>query len=177
MLTKLSQCLAAWLFLTVLIGGLDSTIAAQVPRKPWPLIRIPDSVARRAAIDAMETASARFAHADCREILTDFEDGNGRSLADGLSSLAVEIQTYLTMVTFIDDTRNPRCVSGVLALTGPGSRVVRVCTIELKRMTAQQREYVAATFIHEILHTLGLNENPPSPREITSRVLARCGRK
>ena len=55
--------------------------------------------------------------------------------------------------------------------------MVRVCAVELKLMTAQQREYVAATFIHEILHTLGLSENPPSPREITSRVLARCGRK
>ena len=73
--------------------------------------------------------------------------------------------------------RSPRCVSGVLALDGPGRRMVRVCAVELELMTAQQREYVAATFIHEILHTSGLGENPPSPKEITSRVLARCGRK
>ncbi len=177
MLTKLSRCLPVCLFSAVLASWLGSTVAAQVERRPWPLVRIPDPVARRAAIDAMETASARFADADCRKLLTDFEDGKGRSLADGLSSLSVDIQSYLTMVTFIDDSRNPRCVGGVLALTGPGSRVVRVCAVELKLMTAQQREYVAATFIHEILHTLGLNENPPSPSEITSRVLARCGRK
>jgi hypothetical protein len=35
---------------------------------------------------------------------------------------------------------------------------------------------VIAAFIHEILHTLGLEENPPSSSQITRRVLARCGR-
>jgi hypothetical protein len=107
--------------------------------------------------------------------LTDFEDVNGQSLADRLSSLGVDIQRYLTMITFIDDTRHARCTSGVLAFTAPGSRVVRVCTDELKRINQQQPEYVAASFIHEILHTLGLAENPPSSSEITKRVLARCG--
>jgi hypothetical protein len=134
-------------------------------------------VARRAAIDALETASARFADAGCQKILTDFEDANGRSLADQLLSLAVDIQGYLTMVTFMDDSRHVRCVSGALAITSPGSRVVRICVGELKLINARHREYVVAAFIHEILHTLGLRENPPSSREITSRVLARCGRK
>jgi hypothetical protein len=52
--------------------------------------------------------------------------------------------------------------------------VVRVCAGELKRLNPQQPEYVVATLIHEILHTLGLGENPPSSREITARVLSRC---
>jgi hypothetical protein len=34
--------------------------------------------------------------------------------------------------------------------------------------------YAGAVVIHEILHTLGLSENPPSSKEITDRVLARC---
>ena len=29
--------------------------------------------------------------------------------------------------------------------------------------------------IHEILHSLGLSENPPSSDEITKQVLMRCG--
>jgi hypothetical protein len=177
MRTKLSPRLPVFLSVMVLMSWLASTVAAQVRREPWPLIRIPDPVARQAAIDALETASARFADADCRKILTDFEDGNGRSLADQLSSFAVDIQSYLTTVTFMDDSRHPRCVSGVLALASPGSRVVRVCVGELKLINAQQPEYIIATFIHEILHTLGLGENPPSSRAITARVLARCGRK
>lgn len=177
MLTKLARCLPVYLFSVVLISWCGTTADAEVKPQAWHLVRIPDPVARRAAIDALETASARFADADCRKILTDFEDGNGRSLADQLSSLAVDIQGYLTMVTFMDDSRHARCVSGVLAVTSPGSRVVRVCVGELKLINAQQPEYVIASFIHEILHTLGLGENPPSSRAITARVLARCGRK
>jgi hypothetical protein len=30
--------------------------------------------------------------------------------------------------------------------------------------------------IHEMLHSLGLGENPPSSREITEHVVARCGK-
>ena len=31
-----------------------------------------------------------------------------------------------------------------------------------------------ASLIHEELHSLGLGENPPNPKEITARVLAMC---
>jgi hypothetical protein len=191
--TKVSRCQAVRLFSAVLVSWVGSTVAAQVQREPgqletatsektvrrapWHLVRIPDPLARRATIAALESASTRFADADCRKIFTDFEDGNGRSLADRLSSVAVDIHVYLTMVTFIDDTRHRRCASGVLVFTAPGSRVVRVCVEELNRINAQQPDYVVASIIHEILHTLGLRENPPSSREITARVLARCGGK
>jgi hypothetical protein len=50
-----------------------------------------------------------------------------------LNALGMDVQTHLTMVLFIDDTRNPSCASGVLALTAPGSRVVRLCIEEVKR--------------------------------------------
>ena len=154
-----------------------ATTEKAVRREPWHLVTIPDPLARRATIAALESASARFADADCRKIFTDFEDGDGRSLADRLSAVAVDIHVYLTMVKFIDDTRHRVCVTGVLAFTEPGSRVVRVCSNELTRINAQQPDYVVASLIHEILHTLGLGENPPSASEITARVLARCGGK
>ena len=146
-------------------------------REPWHLIRIPDPVVRRATIAALESASARFADADCGKIFTDFEDRDGRSLADRLSAVAADIRAYLTMITFIDDTRHKTCVSGVLAFTAPGSRVVRVCVDEFKRISTEQPDYAVASVMHEILHTLGLGENPPSSRQITARVRARCGRK
>ena len=172
--TKLSRCQAFYLFSVVLISCLGSTVAA---REPWRLIHIPDPVARRVTIAALEAASAQFADGDCRKIFTDFEDGDGRSLADRLSAVAVDIHAYLRMVTFIDDTQHKMCVTGALAFTNPGSRVVRVCVEELKRIDAHRHDYVVASLIHEILHTLGLGENPPSSREITARVLARCGHK
>jgi hypothetical protein len=194
---KLSRCQTFYLRSAVLISWLGSTGAAQVQREPgqpetakeaatsekavrrepWHLVRIPDPLARRATIAALESASARFAEEGCRKVLTDFEDGTGQSLADRLSSVAVDIHVYLTMVTFIDDTHHRRCASGVLVFTAPGSWVVRVCAGELTRINAQQPDYVVASLIHEILHTLGLGENPPSSREITARVLARCAKK
>jgi hypothetical protein len=199
MLTKLSRWHAVSLFSAVLISWPGSTVAARAQRRPvpterpngsaaatsekalrrdpWPLIHIPDPVVRRTTIAALEAASARFADGECSKIFTDFEDGNGRSLADRLSAVAVDIHAYLKMVTFIDDTRHRRCAGGALAFTVPGGRVVRVCPDELRRIQALQSEYVLAALIHEILHTLGLGENPPSSREITSRVLRRCGRK
>jgi hypothetical protein len=93
-----------------------------------------------------------------------------------LSGFSVDFQTYLTMILFIDGSREPICLKGGLAFTAPGSRVVSVCVEELKRTWRTSPEYTVASIIHEVLHTLGLRENPPSSRVITARVLARCGR-
>ena len=60
------------------------------------------------------------------------------------------------------------CAKGALAVTEPGSRVVRVCGSRLVWRTWQQNSrQVVAALIHEALHTLGLGENPPSSVEIT----------
>ena len=141
----------------------------------WPLVHIPDPVANRAARDALDMASAWLAKPACRAVLTDFHDQDGRFLAERLVALHVDLQTYLSMVVFIDGTRHVRCDSAALAFTVPGSRVVRVCVDELKRGWQQDRAYTIAGLIHEMLHTLGLGENPPSSKEITARVGARCG--
>jgi hypothetical protein len=112
----------------------------------------------------------------CSEILDDFTDRDGHPLAERLASLHLDFQAYARLVVFLDDQRDPACEMGVMALTVPGGRVVRLCNDELKRIWQQDPAYSAASFIHELLHTLGLGENPPSSREITQRVLARCGR-
>jgi hypothetical protein len=78
------------------------------------------------------------------------------------------------MITVLDDSRHRRCETGALFFTEPGSRVVRVCGNELTRMNGEHPQYVTASIIHEILHTLGLGERPPSSREITARVMIRC---
>ena len=95
-------------------------------------------------------------------------------LADRLAALGLDAQTYLTKVLFVDDTRDPSCVTGVMARTAPGSRVVRLCSEELKRTWQGDPAHVVAALIHEMLHTLGLGENPPTSKAITARVLARC---
>jgi hypothetical protein len=40
----------------------------------------------------------------------------------------------------------------------------------------QQRDMAEIYVIHEMLHTLGLGENPPTSLEITQQVKRRCGR-
>ena len=173
--SKLSRRLAIKLCVVVAAGWVGSaSIVAQVNR--WHLIRIPDPVARATAIAGLESAGARLMETNCRKVLTDFENLNGQTLADHLTSLDVDIQTYVKMVTFMDDSRHAMCQKGGLFFTSPGSRVVRVCVEQLKQMKSRP-DHLVALFIHEVLHTLGLGEAPPSSEAITARVMTRCGLK
>ena len=142
-------------------------------RPAWPLVYLPQPVVRRAWTDALDAASARLDTPTCSRILTDFA-AVSPNLTDTLDSLDTTIQRYLAMVVFIDESRHRLCLGTSLAFTTPGSRVVRVCSNELVRQSPS-RDHLVALVIHEVLHTLGLPENPPSSREITRRVLARCG--
>jgi hypothetical protein len=70
-----------------------------------------------------------------------------------------------------------RCVSvdpDTVAATERGSRVVFICPVRFVEIERGNPEYAEATLIHELLHSLGLGENPPRSREITQRVLSRC---
>jgi hypothetical protein len=78
------------------------------------------------------------------------------------------------MLVFINGSREAPCVTGTFAFTAPGSRVIRLCVEELKRTWLQDQEHTVANFIDEMLHTLGLGENPPSSAEITRRVHVAC---
>jgi hypothetical protein len=140
----------------------------------WPRLRIPDPVGRQVARKALDLAWQRLAETDCADVLSAFPDRAGRPLGERLRALAVDLPTYLTIVVFIDGSRETPCVTGVFAFTAPGSRVVRLCVEEIKRTWQQDPEHTLASFIHEMLHTLGLGENPPSSAEITRRVLAGC---
>jgi hypothetical protein len=50
--------------------------------------------------------------------------------------------------------------------------VVYVCGGAFRDLDAKRREQV---LIHEMLHSLGLGENPPSTHEINDAVWRRCG--
>ena len=148
--------------------------SSAVGRDTWPGVRIPDPVAQRTSRQALDRARELLAKPQCRSVLTQFADREGHALADRLDALAVDAQTYLSMIVFYDGTRHRSCVTGVIAFTTPGSRMVHLCLDELKRTWQQKPTHVVAAFIHEVLHTLGLGENPPSPHEITRRVLQQC---
>jgi hypothetical protein len=140
----------------------------------WPLLHLPDPVSYRVAHQTLELAWERLARINCADLLNTFVDRAGRPLHERLRELAVDRQTYLTMIVFIDGSREMPCIKGGFAFTTPGSRVVRFCVEELKRTWQASPERAVSGVIHEMLHTLGLGENPPSSAEITRRVLEGC---
>jgi hypothetical protein len=140
----------------------------------WPRLHLPDPLARQAARNALNVAWERLALDDCQRLLAAFNDQSGSPLALRLRALAVDPQTYLTMLVFMDGSRDTPCIDGLFAFTTPGSRVVRMCVDELKREWRENPEHAVARVIHEMLHTLGLGEDPPASAEITRRVFAAC---
>jgi hypothetical protein len=172
--SRIGISVLAILFSTVEISG-GSRQGARQAEVRWPLVHVPDPVANYLMGEALDKASGLLAEPGCGSVLTDFRNQQGRLLADRLVALDVDIRTYVTMIVFIDDSRHPHCASGAIAFTEPGGRVVRLCVDRLKESWARDRTYTLAIMIHELLHTLGLGENPPSSKEITARVIARCG--
>lgn len=151
----------------------DSASLRQLPPERWPRVHLSDPVALHAARNALDTAAAWLHKPACEKLFADFSDQEKRPLTDRLTKLGLDVQSYLELVVFIDES--PRaCVEGALAHAVPGSRLVRLCPEALKHMWQQNPAYTAAMFIHELLHTIGAGENPPSSDDITRRVLARC---
>jgi hypothetical protein len=143
----------------------------------WPRLQLLDPVGSYMARQALDVARERLGRIDCAEILNTFMDRTGHPLDERLRTLAVDRQTYLTLIFFVDGSREVPCMKGSFAFTTPGSRVVRICVEELKRTWHTSPEHVVSRIIHEMLHTLGLGEDPPSSAEITRRVVASCGRR
>ena len=132
----------------------------------WPLVRIPDPVAAAAARAALDGAQRWAGEPRCETVVEEF----------GLPAPQGGLRGQLESIFFMDDSRDRACRTGIMAFTAPGTRVVHICAEELKKNWRERPDDTKAAFIHEALHTLGLGENPPSSREITKRVLARCAR-
>jgi hypothetical protein len=141
---------------------------------PWTLVSLMNPRATAAVMMALNGATDWLEDEGCRQIFTDFHDLSGRPLTARLAELNVDPRAFLRMIVWRDGTWAPQCQTGVLAFTAAGSRVVFVCNQHFVDLTAGDRDLASAVVLHEALHSLGLGENPPSSREITSRVRARC---
>jgi hypothetical protein len=125
----------------------------------------------------MEEAAHWLAFEECQRLLLDFADESGRRLGGKLVELGVSVVEYLRLMVFEDGTNRSRCrQDGILAFTSPGSRVIYLCGRDFMRAAQRAPDEIRAIVIHEMLHSLGLGENPPSSREITRRVKERCWR-
>ena len=139
-----------------------------------PRVRLkgaPGASARR----AIEGARLRLTKPPCLKLLTDFTDASGLPLEHHLQSMGVSAADYVGVLVFLEGSSQSVCQSGnALGGTRPGSRVIFLCGEAFARTVLSNPRLAEAVIIHEMLHSLGLGENPPSSQEITSRVLKSC---
>jgi len=126
---------------------------------------------------AIDGARVRLGRVECGALLDDFVDRDGQPLRERLRALDRTPAQYLDEIWFLDGTGFPICDSvSVAAFTSPGSRVVYVCSARFQHvgdsLCGPGGDMIV---IHELLHSLGLGENPPSSAQITQRVWKRCG--
>ena len=129
-----------------------------------------------AALDitkALRGALRKLENPACQQLLDDFTDRDGRPLRENLGGATPA--EYLARLVIRDGEipkGSHRCASpGASAFTAGGAAVF-VCSANFRTQSRGRRENA---FIHEMLHTLGLRENPPSSAEITRQVAERCG--
>jgi hypothetical protein len=123
---------------------------------------------------AREGAARKLEGADCRRVLDDFRDAEGRPLAEALARWDRSAADYLRMIPFLDGSAHALCRGGRAELFAEvGVPRVYVCRSFADKQVKDP--WTAENMvIHEMLHTLGLGENPPTSREITARVNGRC---
>lgn len=140
-------------------------------------VHLSDSATRGLVLRAISGAQRRLEHADCYRVLNDFADASGRPLARRLDGIGRSPAEYLVeRLWFVEDGTAPQCSAddGVAAFTAADSKVVHLCVKQFAGL-AHRSTAAEMLIIHELLHTLGLGENPPSRDEITRYVTKRCG--
>jgi hypothetical protein len=158
---------------SVVLAAPAAPLAALQPDRSRILTRTgSDTVA---VLMALNGAQRKLRDPECRLLLTDFRDDEGRLLGENLARYQVEPAEYISTLIIRDgaDRRGgSRCRTRVAAVTVPKDHVVYVCGASFRLQPSGTRENA---LIHEMLHTLGLGENPPSSAEINAQVRRRCG--
>jgi hypothetical protein len=136
--------------------------------------RLRQPAERMAVAQALRGAVHRLTREECQGLLDEFTDDSGQPLRAALEAQAVDVEEYLGRVLFYDAPA-VACQEQMLAgATAAGSRVIRVCGRRFARTVAESSSHAEAIVIHEMLHSLGLGENPPTSDYITTRVMERC---
>jgi hypothetical protein len=159
-------CLALWG-----ISGLSAGPLRAAERAPRLLLPF-DAAAVRQTVDG---ARGRLAEPSCQSLLEEFKAPDGNTLKAHLDGSGKTLEGRLSELHFFDASDLSACRSErVYAFTRPGLGAVYVCTRQFTAARLREPRLVEAVLIHELLHTIGLGENPPSPEYITARVKDRC---
>lgn len=157
-------------------GHLAPAADLVVPSGPADGVRLAGRWYEEPVRRAVRGASARLGEASCAAVLGAFRDAAGRPLTERLSELGLGASAYARLVLFYDGGSDAPCRRpGTYAFTSPGSRVVRACPA-LGRLAVAAPGRAEAVVIHEVLHSLGLDDDAPSSDEITAAVERRCRR-
>jgi hypothetical protein len=127
---------------------------------------------------AVDEAARRLRTPHCQRVLTDFTDPDGTPIAARLAALGMTADGYLTRwLYFADGTDTPPCkpTRETVAYTVRGGRIIFICPPRGIDAPFSLPGRGVPVIIHEMLHSLGLGENPPSSHEITETVVRRCG--
>lgn len=139
-------------------------------------VRLRDASAAAAVRRALNGAKRKIQDPRCRVVLSDFRDLEGRTLESVLESAGLSAEAHLARVFFYDGSGHPLCASpATLGGTEPGSRVVYICAAAFVRKHRTNPYEAENLILHEMLHSLGLGENPPHPSEIRAGITRRCG--
>lgn len=170
-------------WLGIVLGGVVWAPAAWATGSPGarsdaqPRLATIDRTLTRAVHRAVEDANGKLERPGCRRVLDDFRDGSGRTLRRNLEDIGQTARGYLGWMIFYRGDSQPFCRDhDVHAVTVPGSRVVYICERQFREKVQREAGLAGAYVIHELLHSLGLGENPPTAADITRQVVARCGR-
>jgi hypothetical protein len=126
---------------------------------------------------ALNGAIRRLATESCQRVFDDFTDSSGEALSAKLRATGKAPGEALAALYFAegDGTSQCRSLAGTAAFTEPGSRVIHVCGTDFTKFGAKI-DFGEILLIHELLHSLGLGENPPTSAQITDTVRSRCSR-
>ena len=158
--------------LCLLTSGLARGEVRAADTPPEAHVRFPPGPKHIWVSKAVEGAVRRLSNPVCHEVLSDFSDARGHTLVAGLAIRGQTLSTHLHELWFLDGRDQPQCArNSTDAFTVPGWQTIFVCPGVFRRPVGRGQEILV---IHEILHTLGLGENPPASDQITRQVERRC---
>ena len=124
---------------------------------------------------ALLGAIRRLSRPECQRLFEDFTDQSGRALTTKLAATEQSAADVLAGLYFVDGDDATRCRTDriVAAFTTPGSHVIHVCGRRFSQFAVKTKGG-EILLIHELLHALGLGEDPPTSSRITRAVMNRC---
>lgn len=171
------QAGARWAAASVLVGCLGSgpSVAHGGESVTGALHLFLNGKARMVVKDSLDGALRRLARPSCQKLFSEFTDSDGRVLTEILAARGESPADALAALYFVDGDGSPQCHDeATAAFTVLRSRVVYVCGTRFAEHFARKTTGGEILLIHELLHSLGVAENPPTSAQITNAVMARC---